>query len=414
MMMDRRTFLRGAGVALALPALESFGADLAPAPRRMVAIATTMGLLPQYFFPKASGRDYELTPYLEIFREHRKDLTVFSGLSHPNVDGGHAAERSFLTAAPHPGGGAFRNSVSVDQVAAEHLGTKTRFPSLVLCAFRSKGCSFTRSGVAIPPMKNPGDLYRKLFVQGSPADVERTVERLRQGRSLLDAVRDRAKALDRELGRADRERMEQYLTSVRDLEADLHASEAWERRPRPKPVLPPPKELKDKNDVVGQLRRMFGVLRLAIETDSTRVISYCIEAAGTVPTLPGATQDIHSLTHQPTPEGFAELRIFEEAMLREVSAFLADLKGVREGDGSLLDRTAVLFGSSLSNGAAHSNTNLPILLAGGGFRHGQHLVFDRDRNYPLPNLYVSLLQRLGIEVDRFASSTGTVRGLEMI
>jgi hypothetical protein len=268
--------------------------------------------------------------------------------------------------------------------------------------------------VAIPPEKGAGNLYRKLFVQGSPEEVERMVERLRQGRSLLDVVRDRAKSLDRELGPADRERMEQYLTSVRDLEADLQASEAWERKPRRKASMPLPKELKDKNDVAGQLRLMLGVMRLALESDSTRVISYYIEPAGTVPTLPGAKQDIHSLTHQPTPEGFAELRVFEESMLREIAAFLADLKGVKEGGESLLDRTMVLFGSPLSNGAAHSNTNLPILLAGGGFRHGQHLVFDRDRNYPLPNLFVSMLQRLGIEADRFASSSGTMRGLEMI
>jgi hypothetical protein len=398
-MMDRRTFLRGAGVALALPALESLGQDAAASPRRLVAIGTTMGLLPQYFFPNPQ--------YLELFKEHRKDFTVFSGVSHPNVDGGHAGEKSYLTAAPHPGAGAFRNSVSVDQVAAEQIGMKTRFPSLVLAAFRSKGWSYTRGGVAIPPEKHASNVYRKLFVQGSPQEVEKSIERLRQGRSLLDVVGDRARAIDRELGRADRERMEQYLTSVRDLEAELHASEAWERRPRPKPSQPIPKESKDKNDM-AQIRQMLAVIRLALETDSTRVVSYCIEAAGTIPTLPGATQDIHSLTHQPTPEGFAELRAVEEAMLREIAAFVADLKAA-----SLLDRTMVLFGSPMSNGAAHTTNNMPMMLFGGGFKHGRDLVFDVHRNYPLPNLFVSMLQRLGLEVDKVASSTGTMRGLEM-
>jgi hypothetical protein len=415
MQLNRRTFLRASGAMVALPMLESMarGEARPGAPQRMVLIGTTMGLLSQYFFPEKAGRDYALTPYLELLQDHRGDFTVFSGVSHPYVDGGHAGEKSFLTAAPHPGAGAFRNSISVDQVAAERIGAKTRFPSLVLSLIHTKGASFTRTGVMIPPERNPAALYRRLFVQGSPAEVDRSIERLRQGRSLLDVVNDRARALERDLGRADRERLGQYLASVRDLEAELHAAEAWEKKPRPAPGAPPPRENKDKNDVAGQLRLMLGVIRLALETDSTRVISFFIEPASTAPTLPGVSQDIHSLTHLPNPEGFAQLKLFEESMLRELSTFLGDLKSVREEGTTLLSRTSVLFGSSLGNGASHSNSNLPVILAGGGFRHGQHLAFDRHRNYPLPNLFVSLLQRLGLEIDRFASSTGTMRGLEL-
>jgi hypothetical protein len=433
--LSRRSFLKGAGVALSLPLLDAMqpafagGADKGKAPRRMVAIETNMGILPQFFFPEEPAvpagsegkmrahRDYKLSPYLELLKDHRNDFTVFSGVSHPGVDGGHQAENAFLTAAPHPGSGGFKNSVSLDQLAAEQIGTLTRYPTLPLqvCQEGGLGLSFTRSGVLIPGEKSPARLYQRLFVQGTPKEVEARIEDLRLGRSLLDFVGGSAKRLQKDLGPRDRERLDQYFTSIRDLEGQLVNSEGWERKPKPKVTAPAPTDITDNKKLVERIRSMYEMIRLALETDSTRLVTLFVYPAGIVPEIDGVKHETHSLTHHGgRPETLAELRKIEEAQLKVLSEFLTSLRGAKEEGGTLLDRTMVLYGTCMGSANAHSNTNLPVLLAGGGFRHGQHLAFDRQKNYPLPNLYVSMLQRLGIEADKFASSTGTMRGLEMV
>lgn len=417
--MDRRTFLRGAGAAIALPWLESLtgaqdrGREV---PRRMVAIETNQGILPQEFFPRESGGDYTLTPYLEILRDFRNDFTVFSGVSHPQVDGFHQAEKAFLTAAPHPGSAAFRNSVSLDQVAAESIGDRTRFASLplIISTERNRGLSFTCNGVLIPPEHSPAKLYERLFVQGTPQEIERTIEELRLGRSLLDAVGDRGKDLTARLNARDRERMDQYTTSIRELEERLKKAEAWERRPKPRVKAARPADIQDGGDLAGRTRLMYDLVRLAIETDSTRLITIFITTEGIVARIPGVSHETHSLTHHGgRPETLAELKKVEEVQFQALAGLLRGLREAKEGGATLLDRTMVLYGTCMGNASSHANTNLPVLLAGGGFKHGRHLVFDRERNYPLPNLFVSMLQRLGVESDRFATSTGTMRGLEM-
>src|SRR3954470_24134120 len=234
--LARRTFLRGASVAMALPLLDAmrpaFGAGKADVPRRMVCIETNMGILPQFFFPEKAGSDYAPSPYLERLKDFRDKLTVFSGVSHPGVTGGHAAEKCFLTGTPHPERGGFRNWVSLDQFAAEELGNRTRYPSLVLhVGGEGQTLSYTRSGAPIPPERSARKLFEKLFVQGKPSEVAAQVEALRQGRSTLDFVGAEAKRLNGSLSAADRARMDQYYTSVRDLEQRLKDAEAWEHRP---------------------------------------------------------------------------------------------------------------------------------------------------------------------------------------
>ena len=422
--LARRTFLRGSGAALALPFLDAMVPAFAPAadkaaatvPRRMVAIQTNMGIMPQFFFPEKAGKDFALTPYLEILKDFRKDMTVFSGLYHPNVDGGHQADKTFLTAAPHPGGEAFKNSISLDQVAAERIGALTRFGSFSLSA----GCqetgtlSYTRSGVAIPAERSPAAMYKRMFVQGTAQEADARIEELRDGRSVLDFVNDDAKRLHRDLGPRDRARLDQYFSSVRDLEGQFLSSESWEKRPKPKTAAPAPQDIADGKRLIDRTRLMFDMTRLALETDSTRLVTLFIAPLGHVQ-LPGVTHETHNLTHHGNvPEQIAELRKIEEAQFQVLGELLGGLRGVKEGGETLLDRTMVLYGTCMGNASAHSNTNLPVLLAGGGFRHGQHLAFDSQKNYPLPNLFVSMLQRLGIAADKFASSTGTMRGLEMV
>jgi hypothetical protein len=380
----------------------------------MVAVETNMGILPEFFFPEGDGTNYKPSPYLDILKEFRNDLTVFSGVSHPFVDGGHPAEVSFLTAAPHPGSGAFKNTVSLDQFAAERIGTLTRFPSLVTrVGNENSSLSYTRSGVMIPADRSPAALYRKMFVQGTAQEIDARVEDLRLGGSVLDFVNDSAKKLRKDLGPRDRERLDQYFTSVRELEDQLVKSQEWERKPKPKVTAPEPKDA-GPGQLATASRLLFDTVRLALEADSTRLVTVFVNTIGVASDIPGVSHETHSLTHHGNrPETLAELRKIEEAQFRALAGFLGGLRGVKEGGETLLDRTMVLYGTCLGSANSHANTNLPVLLAGGGFRHGRHLAFDRQRNYPLPNLYVSMLQRLGIEADRFASSTGTMRGLEM-
>jgi hypothetical protein len=392
---------------MALPLLDAMGrGEPKPeaVPRRMVAIETNMGIVPQFFFPEKDGPDYAATPYLERLAKHRKNFTVFSGTSHPGVTGGHAAEKCFLTGTPHPERGGFRNWVSVDQFAAEQIGNRTRYPSLVLgVGNEGQTLSYTRSGAPIPIERSPRKLFEKLFVQGKPSEVAANVEALRQGRSTLDFVGDQAKRLNKDLSAADRQRLEQYFSSVRDLEQRLASSEAWEQKPKPKVTAKPPEDVTDHREFARQTAVMFDVVKLALETDSSRLVSIFID-----------TTVIHNITHHGNrPEVLAELKTKEGSQFDALAGFLQTLTDAKEQNDTLLDRTMVLYGTCMGSANSHSNTNLPVLLAGGGFKHGRHLAFDKENNYPLTNLFVSMLQRLGIEAREFSTGKGTMRGLEM-
>ena len=309
-------------------------------------------------------------------------------MSHPGVTGAHAAERCFITGTPHPERGGFRNWISLDQYAAEQIGNRTRHPSLVL-AMTSENftLSYTRSGAPIPAEKSPKKLFQRLFVQGKPEEVAANVEALRQGRSMLDFLGNQTKRLNRSLSKSDQSRMDEYFTSVRELEQRLHSSEEWEHKPKPVVTAKPPEDIDDAREFVAKTRLMFGVMKLALETDSTRVISLYVD-----------TTVIHNITHHGNrPEVVAELRAKEEGQFDALADFLNSLRGTREESANLLDRTMVLYGTPMGSANSHSNVNLPVLLAGGGFKHGQHLAFDQMNNYPLANLYLSMLHRLGIE-----------------
>ena len=414
-------FLRASGVSLSLPLLEAMrpamGAE-SPAgkvdetPRRMVAICTNLGVLERHFVPKKVGADYELTPYLKPLSDVRDQITVVTGSSHPDVTGGHSAEAAFLTAAPHPGAASFRNTISLDQYAAERIGMRTRFSSLSLVVAQNgnQSLSFTSDGVMLPAERSPAQVFRTLFVEGDKAAVERQVEQLRVGRSILDTVGERAKSLQKSLGTADRDRIEQYFTSVREVERRLQTAQEWEKKPKPKVDSPPPR---DGEHLLERLGAMYDLIRLALTTDSTRIITLMVRTDGFGAQVPGVSDESHNLSHHVgRPDKLDQLRNFELAQFVELAKLLKGLGAAKEGGASLLDRTSVLYGSNLGNGNNHDNKNLPILLAGGGFKHGQHLAFDKDNNYPLPNLFVSMLQRLGIESDKFAGATGTMRGLE--
>ncbi len=413
----RRTFLRAAGVSLALPFLHAMnppaGAAAPTIPRRIIAICTNLGVLERYFFPAETGRGYALSPYLETLKEFRDQFTVFSGTSHPNVTGGHSAEATFLTAAPHPGSASFRNSISLDQFAAERIGHLTRVPALSLVVAKSgnQSLSFTSSGVMLPAENSAAQVFKALFVAGDTTAIERQVEDLRTGRSILDAVAQRAAALQQQLGVADRQRVDQYFTSVREVERRLVIAEEWERKPKPTVTAPVPK---DAEYLLEKLAAMYDLAHLAVATDSTRLITLMVRLDGFSEHIPGVGSESHNLSHHVGREDKIEqLKNLELAQFRQLAGLLKKLSATTEGEATLLDRTQVLYGSNLGNGNNHDTHNLPVLLAGGGFKHGQHLAFDKTNNYPLPDLFVSMLQRLGVECSAFASSQKTMRGLEM-
>jgi hypothetical protein len=424
--ITRRSFLRASGVALALPLLDAMrpafsrAAAAAPVPRRMLGICNNLGLVPDKFFPTTSGRDYALSPYLEVLAEHRHDFTVFSGVSHPDVDGGHPADNCFLTAAPHPGSGGFRNTISLDQFAAQQIGHLTRFPSLTLgvnVAQGSRSLSWTGGGVLIPCEEKASQVFKKLFLQGTPAEVKAQVRKLELGHSIMDAVADQTRSLQRDLGARDRERLDQYFTGVRDLEKRMDAAKAWEHRPKPVVKAEMPTDPADPREYMDKAQLMYEMARLAFETDSTRCITLMLDSVNSpVLDIEGAhiTDGYHSLSHHgKSASKLAQLEAIDREHMKLLGQLFAALKTTKEGSEPLLDRTMIVYGSNLGNANTHVTTNLPVLFAGGGFRHGQHLAFDTEKNYPLPNLFVSMLQRMEIEADKFASSTGTMRGLEV-
>ncbi len=429
--LSRRSFLRGAGVLVTLPLLDAMtpafavrkAADETPGakPRRFLGICNNLGLLPEEFFPAAPGRDYPLSPYLQGLQEHRNDFTVFSGVWHPEVDGGHPADNCFLTAAPHPGSAGFKNTISLDQYLAERLGHLTRFPSLTLGVNVQQGIrslSWTGSGVMIPCEEKAADVFARMFLQGTRAETEAQVRKLENGRSILEAVGGQLKSLERSVGSRDRERLDQYFTSVRELEHRLQMSREWEDRPKPKVASSIPLDPENPKDYMDKVKLMYDMAKLAFVTDSTRSISLLLDGVnspaiefGEIKTSDG----YHNLSHHgKSAEKLRQLKDIDRWHMKLLADLFRDLKAAQEDGEPLLDRTMIVYGSNLGNANTHVTTNLPVLLAGGGFRHGQHLAFDRRHNYPLPNLFVSMLQRFGLEADRFASSTGTMRGLELV
>ncbi|EDL62137.1 DUF1552 domain-containing protein [Gimesia maris] len=424
--LTRRHFLRGAGVTLALPVLEcraqikpiSAGKDSAP--QRMLLISNNLGVLPGPFFPKTSGADYQLSPYLKELKTYANDFTVFSGLSHPACEGGHSTENCFLTGARHPTSSGFRNTISLDQYAAEHLGRQTRFATLNLGVNIDKAnrsLSWTRDGVLLPAEDSPAHLFRKMFIQGSDAKVKQRLQALKRRESILDAVSDSTQQYSRALGQNDRRRLDQYFTSIRELEQRLVTSGEWEQNPKPKVDQQLPQDIVDRGLLFDKFEQMLMMAALALQSDSTRIVTLMVDAFATpvfqLQEDEKSSTGYHPLSHHGMrPDHLAQL---EKADRRQMSLLLQlfeRLTEVQAESGRLLDSTMVLYGSNMGDANTHDNTNLPVLLAGGGFRHGQHLAFNREQNSPLCNLYVSMLQQLGVESDQFGSSSGTLTGLK--
>ncbi|MEM7014988.1 MAG: DUF1552 domain-containing protein [Verrucomicrobiota bacterium] len=417
----RRFFLRSAGLTLALPMLNSVTSRvLAASPSvaaestigstRMVAIGNLLGFYQPEFFPKTTGKDYEMSRLLKPLESMRKDFTLFSGLDH-DVKGGHFAVHSFLTgvlsmdAKGRPDG-----NISLDQRAAEEMGGLTRFPSLTIGSEDGihGGCQmcWTRSGTRVPPIPGANELFRKLFVNESSLDLEKAKDRFDLKGSILDATRGDAKALEAKLDQTDREKLDEYFTSVRQVEKQLELQRQWASVPKPDAPIQEPKN----TNMVDDLPLLYDLIILALQTDSTRIAT--LEIGGDFEARYfDIKKGYHSLSHHGNAEeNIKNLLVLEEYQMKHFARFLEKMKSIPDGESNLLENSMVLFGSGIANANAHTNKNLPVILAGGGFQHGEYREFPKSgiNRKPLCNLYVNLLQRFGVEVDAFGTSTGTL------
>jgi hypothetical protein len=413
--LDRRTFLRASGVALSLPFLEAMSPSIARAavesPKRMVNICTTLGLYADSWFPKTAGAGYEATEYLKRIDKHRDNYTLFSGYSHEEQSGRqpHNSEITWLTAARRPGLDGFRNTISIDQAAADHLGYVTRFPSIVLGTKSPLSQSYTRSGAMVPAETSPSALFKNLFLQGTKEEIEREVQSLNDGGSILDRLKSQTASLRKRVSTTDGQKLDAYFDAVRAAELELTEVKAWQYKPKPVVDAPQPADVPSHADLLGRINAMFNMIPLILETDSSRVVSMMIHDHGVVPQVQGVNADQHSLSHHgQDPAKIAQLKIVEAEVISAFGGLLTNLSERSDANGPLLDQTTVLFGSNLGNANAHTSYDLPVLVAGGGFRHGKHIVHEGGKNAPLCNLFVSLLNNMEIETESFAQSDGTL------
>jgi hypothetical protein len=364
-----------------------------------------------FLFPKDSGYDYQLSPYLELLRDHKQDFTILSGLNHPDVRDGHASDKSFFTGAPHPGSPTFRNTISIDQLAAEAIGHETRYSSLNFSTSASYSCSYTRNGVALPPEISPARAFAKLFISGTPAQVADEVMRVKEGRSILDRVASEAKRLERKVGPTDRVKLDQYYSSVRDLEKRMIQAEHYASQPKPSIGTQPLEDPAPGEDIV-RFGLLLEVARLAMQVDLTRIATLYYVGSSKSPSKPGASFAYHDLSHHgQDTEKIDQLAILERDLLQQWGIFLSQMKETGEGNSRLLDHTFAVLGAGMGNASSHDATDLPLIVSGSKFRHGQHLAHNPKNSPPLCNLWVNALQHLGLELEEFGSSTGTLSGM---
>lgn len=453
-LLNRRHFLRGLGTTMALPLLDAMipintsAATASSKPRRSVFVYIPNGVNGMTWQVTKAGRVYDLSPSLKPLEKHRAEFTVFSGLHHPNCLGqAHVCADTWLTGAKieSQSGRKYENTVSCDQLMAEVVGQQTRFPSLELSIasgtgqpFNSTTLAFSREGVPLPAEDNPKLVFQRLFGEATGGVAVHRAN-LAKRRSVLDAVQEDAKSLKLDLGQNDRTKLDEYLHAVRDVELRAERLDSWLDVPRP--VVERGQAAAFERDVskaqAGDYwRTMFDLIVLALRTDMTRVVTYMngSETHGlAIPELK-ITQVRHSLSHHNGDPVVLERLANSDAFLMEQFArFLDSLRAVKDGDEPLLDRTMILLGSGMSYGHSHSNSNLPILLAGGrglGLKHGQHLDYNRphlkedyslsydewrslcgkpkDPKARLSNVFVTMLQKMEVNAETFVDSLGPV------
>ena len=426
--MDRRSFvLKSVGASLALPGLPSlFAAEAKTATagaqaavqatkgagvgaRRFVGIGNLLGFQQKQFFPEATGKDYALTNLLKPLAENRKHMTVYRGLDH-GIKGGHFAVHSFLSgvlnseAQNRPQG-----NVSLDQFMADEVGMHTRFPSLTVGSEGGihGGCqiAWTKSGVRVPPITGPAELFDRLFVSDSKDRQAQRVEENHLQSSILDTVLEDANRLSKRVNSEDKQKLDEYFSSIRDVEKRLELRKRWASHPKPGAPFEKPADA----NTVDDLPMLYELIALALQTDSTRIAT--LEIGGSfLPQNLGIDKSYHGLSHHGNDEeAIKHLITLETYQIAQFNQFLTRLAAIQDGDKTLLDSTAVVFGSGMGNAASHQNSDLPIVLAGGGYRHGEFKRVESKgiNKVPLCNLFLDIAQGMGVETEAFGTSTGT-------
>ena len=378
-------------------------------PRRFVAIGNLLGFQQKSFFPEDAGKTYDNTTLLTPLNSQREKFTVYRGLDH-GLRGGHFAVHTFLSGVlHHESKNRHDGNITLDQYIADSIGGDTRFPSLTVGSEGGihGGCqlSWTRSGVRVPPITGPAELFDKLFVADTATQRTRKLRDASLQASILDSVTAEAWDLAKRINSEDRNKLDEYFSSIRDVERRLQTRKTW--TDKPKPVAPFEKPAN--TNTVDDLPILYELIALALQTDSTRVAT--LEIGGSfLPQNMGINKSYHSMSHHGNDEDvIANLLTLETYQVDQFSKFLARISGMTSDHGSLLDTTAVLFGSGMGNGSAHTNTDLPIILAGGGYETGEFKKLEPKgvRKTPLSNLFVDIARRSGIETDSFGTSTGS-------
>jgi Protein of unknown function (DUF1552) len=429
--IDRRQMLRAAGVSVSLPFFASLrtaqATDRKPnesndAKKRMVCIGNLLGFHPEAFWPKTSAsesgtgltelRQYELNRSTSPLKSIQDRMTMILGLEH-GTNGGHFSIHTFLSGVRQIDAKSMPDAnVTIDQFAAEHVVGLTRFPTLNVGSEGGihGGCqiSWTKTGTRVPPIPGPEQLFKLLFVDVNERDKAAVADRFKLQGSILDMVKGDADRFQSKLNQQDRNKLDEYLTSIRDVEKRIGLRRNWLDVPKPPAPIAAPKN----RNMVEDLPLLYDLIAIALQTDSTRIAT--LEIGGDFnPRDLDVDGDYHALSHHGQLEDRIEKLIkLETYQIEQFVRFVDKLSSIDEQGNSLLNQTMVLFGSGMGNANSHTNTNLPIVLAGGGFQHGRLLVFDRSSKTrpPLTNLFVSMLQQFGMETDKFATSTGTLRG----
>ena len=423
--LTRRAWLRGTGGALmALPYLDAMASaeQKTAVPMRMACIGLNFGFVPQLFFPKVTGGEYKLSERLAPLEKLRSEFTVFSGLDHGvNAQGGHGGVHAYLSGVlSKNSAGMPEANISLDQKAAQLVGTQTRYPSLQLASGNDPNhmISWSASGVSLPPVTNVETIYNLLFQKIDPRLRNSTQATYAARSSILDLVKTDADYLKRRVGAWDREKLDRYFYSVRQVEKRLTQSSRWLDKPKPVVDYQLP-SAPNQLDFVDRVPLYYDLMALALQTDSTRVVSLALADIGNNYGGFDISRGYHQLTHHgKVPEYITELSVIEQFHTGQVARFLEQLRAVREPNGkTLLENSMVLFGSGMGNASSHSNKNLPLVLAGGGFRHGEHKSYFRDEARKeatlASKLFLSMLQRFGLEIDRFGAANETLAGLEV-
>ena len=419
--LTRRTFIRAGAVSLGLPMLDAMLPEKSNAgmktdggiPSRMVLIHRPLGTYHPFLVPEKSGPDYAPTRYLKPLQAHRKNLTLISGISHKGYPNSHHTESAMFTGVSPEGlsrADDIHNTISMDQLISEKIGHQTRVPSLTLNTANCASLSWNRKGVPVPWERSKANLFKKLFIDGTPDEIAREIKRLEHGRSILDGMRSQLKSLGASLGSADRERLDLLASSIREAEKMLLQDEAWVSKPKPR-VEATVRQFDQSQHWIESQQQWYGLIHLALQTDSTRVVVLGLGEQGQQ-NIPDLSIGHHDASHHgKDPAKIEQFARYEEKEYQTFAGFLDKLSATTEAGKPLLDSTQVLMASSLGDASAHSSDNLPVFLAGGGFKHKGHLAFDQKNNYQLSNLYVRMLQKMGIETQKFGASTGILGDL---